>query len=129
LGRLTTSHIVCVSLTETSDRRLKTSIAPLRNALDSVLALRGVRYHRKPASAPATTAAGNPQQIGFVAQEVEEVCPELISTDSKGYKSVCYSRVTAVLVEAIREQQQLIREQASALSDALRRLSPSSPSS
>jgi len=54
---------------------------------------------------------------------VEGVCPELVSTDSDGVKSVSYSRMTAVLGEAIKEQQQLIREQAAALGDALRRLS------
>jgi len=64
-----------------------------------------------------------PPEIGFVGQEVEGVCPELVSTDADGFKSVSYSRITAVLVEAIKEQQQIIREQATALNDVLRRLS------
>ena len=54
---------------------------------------------------------------------MEGVCPELVSTDSDGFKSVSYSRMTAVLVEAIKEQQQIIREQATALDDVLRRIS------
>jgi hypothetical protein len=63
------------------------------------------------------------RKSAFVGQAVEEVYPELVSTDSDGLKSVSYSRMTAVLVEAIKEQQQLIREQAAVLSAVLRRLS------
>jgi Chaperone of endosialidase len=113
-----TGKITCNSLTQTSDGRLKTDIAPLVNSLDNVLALRGVRYRRK-----GGTAADGQPEIGFVGQEMEGVCPELVSTDPDGFKSVSYSRMTAVLVEAIKEQQQLIREQAAALGDVLRRLS------
>jgi len=115
-------QIVCKSL-EQSDGRLKTDITPLAGALDNVLALRGVRYRRRRGTAAIAAAADGPPEIGFVGQEVEGVCPELVSTDSDGVKSVSYSRMTAVLVEAIKEQQQLIREQAAALGDALRRLS------
>ena len=114
--------VVCKSL-EQSDGRLKTDIAPLAGALENVLALRGVRYRRRRGTAAIAAATDGPPEIGFVGQEVEGVCPELVSTDSDGFKSVSYSRMTAVLVEAIKEQQQLIREQAAALDDVLRRLS------
>jgi predicted ribosome quality control (RQC) complex YloA/Tae2 family protein len=40
-----------------------------------------------------------------MAQELEQVIPEIVSTDSKGYKSVDYSKLTVVLAEAIKEQQ------------------------
>ena len=125
-----TGVIRCVSLTETSPNlteesngRLKTDIAPLMNALDSVLALRGVRYQRKQVTEPTAAAAGEAQQIGLIGQEVEAVCPELVATDAKGRKSVSYSRMTVVLVEAIKEQQQLIRDQAAALDEALGKIS------
>ena len=114
--------IVCKSL-EQSDGRLKTDIAPLAGALDNVLALRGVRYRRRRGTAAIAAAADGPPEIGFVGQEVEEVCPELVSTDSDGHMAVSYSRMTAILVEAIKEQQQIIREQDAALGDVLRRLS------
>jgi hypothetical protein len=114
--------IVCKSL-EQSDGRLKTDIAPLAGALENVLALRGVRYRRRRGTAAIAAETDGPPEIGFVGQEVEGVCPELVSTDSDGFMAVSYSRMTAVLVEAIKEQQQLIREQAAALGDALRRLS------
>jgi hypothetical protein len=116
-----TGHIECNSLAETSDRRHKAGVVSLVNALDSVLALRGVRYQLRSETAP--TGVGNAQQIGFVGQEVEAICPELVATDAGGYKAVSYSRMTAVLVEAVKEQQQLIREQAATLSEALRKLS------
>jgi hypothetical protein len=53
---------------------------------------------------------GDGRQIGFIAQEVEEVLPEVVHTDSEGYKSVEYSKVVSVLVEAIKEQQKEIDE-------------------
>ena len=47
-------------------------------------------------------------QFGFIAQEFEQVIPELVKTDKDGYKSIDYVKVTPVLVEAIKEQQQQI---------------------
>jgi Chaperone of endosialidase len=107
--------VECVTLTETSDGRLKQDIAPLTNALDSVLTLRGVRYRRNAVATTLATTDGGAPQLGFIGQEVEAVCPELVATNADGYKSVNYSRMTAVLVEAVKEQQQQIREQAAAL--------------
>jgi hypothetical protein len=101
---------------------LKAEVAPLNNALDSILALRGIRYKRKQVDG-SETADPVSQQVGFVGQELEAVCPELVATSPEGYKSVNYSRMTAVLVEAIKEQQQQIREQATALDEALRKIS------
>jgi chaperonin cofactor prefoldin len=42
-------------------------------------------------------------QIGLIAQDVEETFPELVHTDTEGYKAVAYSKLTAVLVEAVKE--------------------------
>jgi hypothetical protein len=50
------------------------------------------------------------EQIGFIAQDVEEVLPELVSTSEKGMKGLSYGQLTAVLVKAIQEQQQQIEE-------------------
>ena len=50
------------------------------------------------------------RQIGLIAQEVEAVFPELVKTDSQGYKAVSYEKLTAVLVEAMKEQQAKISE-------------------
>ena len=107
--------ITCANLIETSDARLKEDVAPLTDALDKVVALRGVRYRR--------TGADGEAEIGFIGQEVAGVCPELVDTDADGYVALSYSRLTAVLVEALKEQQRIIAEQSSTLSAVLRRIS------
>lgn len=113
--------IRCVSLTETSDMRLKKGIAPLINALDKILTMRGVRYQWKQERTQSTESS-EVTEIGFIGQEMEAVCPELVATDMEGYKSLNYSRLTPILVEAIKEQQNLIQQQMSALQDAIQRI-------
>ena len=49
-------------------------------------------------------------QVGLIAQEVEEVLPELVSTDEEGFKNVNYQNMVAVLIEANKEQQKLIED-------------------
>ncbi len=83
-----------------SDQRLKQNIHPLENALTKLQGLRGVSFKWK------DKAQGAETQIGLIAQEVEKVLPELVSTDSEGYKSIAYGQLTAVLIEAIKELQQ-----------------------
>jgi hypothetical protein len=72
--------------------------------LDKVKQLRGVTFNWKDKTKDST------QQIGFIAQEVEKIFPQLVKTDKDGMKSVAYSNITAVLVEAVKEQQQQIDE-------------------
>ncbi|MEQ8685277.1 MAG: tail fiber domain-containing protein, partial [Imperialibacter sp.] len=81
----------------TSDRRLKENITPLKNSLANTLKLRGVSYNW------IDKAKSQSAQIGVIAQEVEEVYPEFVHTDDKGMKSVNYSQMVAVLIEAIKE--------------------------
>ncbi|MBD3387246.1 hypothetical protein GF407_20240 [candidate division KSB1 bacterium] len=101
----------CTSLTETSDARLKTGITPLNNALAMVNALNGVSFHWK------DPEMGNGDQIGLLAQEVETVVPELVSEDNDGYKSVSYSKMSALFVESIKELQEQIRAQQTEIED------------
>ncbi len=91
----------------TSDQRFKQNIRPLRSALASALALRGVRYEWNALGVQHGGKAGAPQ-VGFIAQELEKVYPELVSTDADGYKAVNYAQLTPVLLEALKEQQQQI---------------------
>jgi hypothetical protein len=83
--------------TATSDIRLKNNIKTIQNSLEKVLQLRGVSF----------TWKSNPEygtRIGFIAQEFEQVIPELVFTNEvDGYKGINYAEVTAVLVEAIKE--------------------------
>jgi exonuclease VII small subunit len=90
-------NITALSVTETSDVRLKTNILPLNNALANLMKMRGVTYNWLDKTKPQ----GN--QIGVIAQEVEAIYPEFVHTDDKGMKSVNYSQMVAVLIEAIKE--------------------------
>jgi hypothetical protein len=83
-----------------SDARWKTNVAALPDALESVLALRGVSYDWR--QDLPDQHFSKQRQIGFIAQEVEKVLPELVYTDGKGYKSVAYVNVVPVLVEAVK---------------------------
>jgi hypothetical protein len=81
----------------TSDERLKTNITDLpTDTLDKLRQVRTVNFNWK----EGNTDTNN---IGFIAQDLENYFPELVSTDSAGYKSVYYSNMTPILTEAIRE--------------------------
>ncbi|MEQ8574521.1 MAG: tail fiber domain-containing protein, partial [Fulvivirga sp.] len=90
-----------------SDIRYKKSIGPLDNVLQNISKLRGVSYYHKVADFP-DLGLSEGMQIGVIAQEVEEIYPQLVVTDDKGYKAVEYSKLTPILLEAIKEQQKII---------------------
>jgi len=90
------------NLSERSDRHLKQNIHPLENGLQKVMQLQGVSFQWKE-SAINEDGIVNGNNIGVIAQEIEEVLPELVNTDSNGYKSVQYSKISAVLIEAVKE--------------------------
>ena len=77
------------NITAFSDRRLKSDIQTVENALDKVEQLRGVTYTRN-------DIKENGQQLGVIAQEVEEVFPQVVLTadDERGTKSVDYGRIS-----------------------------------
>ena len=86
-----------------SDIRLKTNIETISDPLNKVLNLRGVEFDRPDMD-------GCPHQIGVIAQEVENVIPEVVVDGLDGYKKVAYGNLTAVLIEAVKEQQKQIDE-------------------
>jgi hypothetical protein len=85
-----------------SDRRLKQDIRPLGATLAQLLQLHGARYRWNALGVARGGEAGR-AQIGLIAQEVEALYPELVSTDAEGYKAVNYAQLAPVLLEAIRE--------------------------
>ena len=87
----------------TSDKRYKTDIKELTDALDIVLQLRGVRHQWKQGMANKKFPKGT--VLGLIAQEVEPYLPEVVRTDQDGYKSVDYTKLTPLLIEAIQSQQ------------------------
>jgi len=73
----------------------------------NVMLLRGVNYFLKTKEFHEKQFT-NTRQIGFIAQKIEKIYPEVVLTDKDGYKSVDYSRLTPILLEAIKEQQKII---------------------
>ena len=100
-----TKEISAPSFNATSDIRLKKDIEPLNLCLDQICQLQGVKFTR-------IDDKKKNRQIGFIAQEVEQIIPELVSTDLsvEKYKSIAYGNVTALLVEAIKELRQQVNE-------------------
>ena len=89
----------------TSDRRLKTNILPIPNALDKVIMMNGVEFDWLEFEANKTQAihANKGHDVGVIAQEIEAIFPELVDTRANGYKAVRYDRLVAVLIEAVKE--------------------------
>ncbi len=86
-----------------SSRRFKTNIQPLAGALEKIEQLQGVSYERK---------ADGKHEIGVVAEDVDQVVPELVARDpeTKEVQGVDYSRLSALLIEAVKTQQVEIQE-------------------
>ncbi|MBF9220536.1 tail fiber domain-containing protein [Hymenobacter ruricola] len=94
--------VTAAGVTLTSDARFKQQVRPLTGALAAVQQLRGVRYQWNALGVQRGGTAGQ-EQIGLLAQELEQFYPELVRTDEAGYKSVNYARLTPVLLEALKE--------------------------
>lgn len=95
------------TITDVSDVRFKKDIHTIDHALEKVLQLRGVTYHYKREEFKEMNF-DDKRQIGFIAQELEPLFPELVKTDKEGFKSVDYVSMSAVLVQALNEQQLII---------------------
>ena len=92
--------ITCVDINSTSDINLKENIHSIDNPLDKVMQINGVAFNWKVTKETA---------IGVIAQDVEEVIPELVKI-SGDTKVVNYNGLVGVLIEAIKEQQRQIEE-------------------
>ena len=92
------------SQTTESDIKLKEQINTLENSLSNILKLRGVSYYWKD-----KIKKGDRKQIGLIAQELEEIYPEFIiekkDINGDNIKTVNYSQIVAILIEALKEQQ------------------------
>ena len=100
-GSYTGSFTASGDVTAYSDERLKSNIITIEDALSKVNAMRGVMFDKTDSLSGELKAS-----TGVIAQEVEEVLPEVVHDDSNtGYKSVAYGNIVGVLIEAIKEQQ------------------------
>ena len=83
------------TITETSSEKVKENVENIINALDTIKKLRGVQYNK---------IGNNNKEIGVIAEEVEEILPQIVTRDEEGNpKSVSYGRLTALLIEAVKE--------------------------
>jgi len=98
-GSYTGNFTATGDVTAYSDKRLKRNIETITDAVDTVSKLRGVNYEKD-----------GRNSTGVIAQEVEEVLPQVVHTDADGMKSVAYGNIVGILIEAIKEQQKEIEE-------------------
>lgn len=87
-----------------SDIRWKKNISLFNNALSGILSLQVVNYDLRTSEFPEMGFESS-SQIGLIAQEVEKIFPLLVKTDNDGYKAVAYDKLSAVLVQGMKEQQ------------------------
>ena len=101
-GAITTSSTITAAgnITAFSDERLKSNIKTIENALDLVGEMRGVSYIANNTGLPS---------IGVVAQEIQKIVPEVVQ-DNNGMLSVAYGNIVGVLIEAIKELKDKVKE-------------------
>jgi hypothetical protein len=100
-GRIdATGDIVAYS---TSDRNFKENITPIENPIEKIRKISGNTYDWKEEMKEFHGFEGN--DVGVIAQEIEEVLPQLVTTRETGYKAVKYDKLVALLIEGIKEQQ------------------------
>ena len=85
------------TMISSSDRRIKANITPLENCLDKIDSISGYQYNR------TDLIDTEKIHVGVIAQDVEEVYPELVETNKLDIKQVNYNSLIAVLVECVKE--------------------------
>jgi hypothetical protein len=94
--------VMADSFNSASDARLKKNVVPLNGALDKIDAIRGVHYHWIDAAQPQS------RQVGVIAQEIQSVYPELVKQGGNGFLSVDYPKLTAVLIQSVKELKEMV---------------------
>jgi hypothetical protein len=89
------------TITANSDIRLKSNITKIENALEKVGQISGYTYN---------TTYDDKRHGGVIAQEMEKVFPEIVNTGNDGLMGVEYGNISALLIEAIKEQKKEIDE-------------------
>jgi len=99
-----------VATVNPSDENAKKNVEPIQDGLEKVLELSGVRFDWREDVVPLK-ADNESRQIGLIAQEVEKVVPEVVVdeiVEGQTLKSIRYENLTALLIEAVKEQQEQI---------------------
>jgi hypothetical protein len=95
---LATNDVVAFA---SSDERLKENLEPIGSAVEKVEQITGYTYNWIPME--DIHVYGDMKDIGVIAQEVEKVLPEIVSDRENGYKAIKYDKLTAVLIQAVKE--------------------------
>ena len=93
-----TGQLTAVDFNSTSDQRLKTNIETLQNSIETLKKINTFKFTWKDTGKTS---------YGVIAQEIENILPELVKNDGD-YKSVSYIPLVAFLIDAIKEQQEQI---------------------
>lgn len=101
IGSETYATIIAEGFNCASDMNLKKNIVTIENALDKLDGMRGV-YH------DWNDESNKEHAIGVIAQEVKAVYPELVREGNDGFLSVNYPKLTAVLLQAIKELKAIV---------------------
>ena len=101
---LATNDVVAFA---SSDERLKENLEPIGSATEKVGQLTGYTFDWIPMEG---IHVHNGHDIGVIAQEVEKVLPEIVEDRGNGYKAVKYEKLTALLIQAVNEQQKQIKD-------------------
>ena len=90
-----------------SDDRLKKDVTPIANPIGKLMQIRGVTF--RPNATALALGITDKEEVGVIAQEVEAVLPQLVTGSAfEGYVTVKYDKLTALLIEAVKAQQQQI---------------------
>ena len=84
---------------EISDKDLKDNITPIENPIDKIKEIGGYEFDWN------NKSSYEGHDVGVIAQEIEKVLPEVVTTRDNGYKAVKYEKIVALLIEGIKEQQ------------------------
>ena len=93
-----------------SDKTLKENISNIENAVDKVSKINGVYYNWTFEAQEKHNHFGKEKEVGVIAQDVEEVLPEIVQTRDDGTKAVKYERLCALLIESVKELKKEIEE-------------------
>jgi hypothetical protein len=104
-GRIDAEHDVVAF--STSDNRFKTNVTSIPNALEKITQIGGYEFDWIPNQ---ELHGFEGHDVGVIAQEIEKVLPEVVTTRDSGYKAVKYEKIVPLLIEAIKEQQKQIDE-------------------
>jgi hypothetical protein len=101
VGRIDASNDVVAF--STSDIRFKENITPIPNALDKLNKIGGYTFDWNPDPELTKLHGFKGHDVGVIAQEIEKVLPELVTTRDNGYKAVKYEKLVALLIESNKE--------------------------